>query len=390
MKELGIRNALILAPKAVLEQWAYELDKWWPGHLEVCIRPSSIPKNKIVITNYEQARSIQLLAQLKNQTWDVLVMDEMHKLKNRRSQVWKAVVEIPAYHKIGLSGTPVLRRIDDLWAQLFILDWRFSGLSYWNFIEYFCETQPSIFNKGLDILSLTKDGEKFGLLQWLLRQAVVSNPDMLLTKGKQVSIINLKMEGKQKQLYQDTKKLIYESLPEEMTIVNAMTHMLRLRQVTSCPKQFEPKCNNIKVEWLLEQIEDNPGQKFIVYSCFEKTVQEIKNALNSLCVTYTGKNSSEENKKNKELFIDSEVPVIAGTIGSMGTGVDGLQYASSTVVFFDRDWSPKINEQAEDRANRWGQKELVNVFYLEVVGTVDRHVARINLSKSEDIRRALS
>ena len=82
--------------------------------------------------------------------------------------------------------------------------------------------------------------------------------------------------------------------------------------------------------------------------------------------------------------------VIAGTIGAMGQGYDGLQQVSHTMVFIDRDWSPEILKQAEDRLHRMGQEHLVNIYYLECTGSFDQHVGRINRTKADDIRSALN
>lgn len=73
----------------------------------------------------------------------------------------------------------------------------------------------------------------------------------------------------------------------------------------------------------------------------------------------------------------------------MSQGYDGLQTVSHTMVFVDRDWSPEILKQAEDRLNRMGQTQLVNIYYLECTGSFDQHVNKVNLTKAGDIRRAL-
>ena len=88
------------------------------------------------------------------------------------------------------------------------------------------------------------------------------------------------------------------------------------------------------------------------------------------------------------MWKDSQV--LIGTIGAMGQGYDGLQEVSHTLIFVDRDWSPEILKQAEDRLNRMGQKKMVNIYYLECQGSFDQHVGRINFNKADDIRRALN
>ena len=115
----------------------------------------------------------------------------------------------------------------------------------------------------------------------------------------------------------------------------------------------------------------------------------MKQNLHTHTLFCDGKNTPEENGKSKEAFVKGRGRVLVGTIGAMGQGYDGLQEVSHTVVFIDRDWSPEICKQAEDRLHRMGQTKPVNVYYLECTGSFDQHVGRINLNKADDIREAL-
>jgi len=409
LRERGVRNALILAPKAVLLQWKNELEKWWEpyyqsqttfGRPKIQVLSSGDEykptRDSIVITNYDALLNTQRLIRLKMFSWDALVLDESHRIKNRKSKTWAAVTSISAKYKMALTGTPILRKIDDLWAQLYALDWRYSGNSYWNFLEFFCTVQDGHFG-GKEVGGLSKDPEKVRLLNWLIEQIAIRQPDLKLTPGKRSSVVDLKMSSSQKGAYKEARDLAFDTLPEELTITNAMSHLLRLRQLTSCPEQFYPNIDNVKFDWIQTILEDNPTLKIVLLSTWATPLKTLASKLNvfpfdegGFMQLYTGSMSIEEREASKQRFIeDPSVRILGGTIGALGTGVDGLQKATNTVVFLDRDWSPEINAQAEDRLNRFGQIDAVNVYYLECVGTMDLHVARINLTKAEDIRKAL-
>ena len=77
--------------------------------------------------------------------------------------------------------------------------------------------------------------------------------------------------------------------------------------------------------------------------------------------------------------------VLIGTIGALGTGTDGLQYVCSNVVFLDRDWTPGLNQQAEDRVNRSGAKGMTNVWILSMEKSIDSYVEGIQSKKAQDI-----
>ena len=107
-------------------------------------------------------------------------------------------------------------------------------------------------------------------------------------------------------------------------------------------------------------------------------------------VKITGQQSAEQNELSKRCFVERGAQVLAGTIGAMGQGYDGLQQVCRLMIFIDRDWSPEILNQAEDRLRRMGQDNPVTIYYLECTGSFDQHVGRINRNKAEDIREALA
>ena len=202
------------------------------------------------------------------------------------------------------------------------------------------------------------------------------------------------MTKEQRNLYKKEKALLLDELPENCTIANGAVLSIRLRQTTSWPGLFLEGVAGPKFEWILEMCLNNPTEKIVVFSVFEKTVRGLCNYLaeNKVnCVSITGQNSSADNEDNKGAFLTApEIQVLAGTIGAMGQGYDGLQNVSHTLVFIDREWSPEIMAQAEDRLHRMGQDNLVNVYYLECQGSFDQYVGRINQTKADDIRRALN
>lgn len=406
LRSIGVKNALIIVPKPVILQWEKELKKWWQDRPSTTTCPEVIVlyagdkvpsvqtcSESIIITNYESLQNKERLATFSNVNWDSMVLDESHRIKNRKAARWKAVTAVPAKRKIWLTGTPILRYIDDLWSQLWALDPKYVGNSYWNFVNLFCDVRDGHFGK--EITGLSKDPEKVCLLNWLVGLVTIRHNDLKLTPGKREHIISLKMDDKQRKYYKDARTLVFENFPENLTIANAMMHVLRLRQLTSCPEQFYPDSTNVKFDWIEDILTDNPDMKLVIFSEWSTPLTHLAKRLNvgknyNQMVLYHGKQTDEQNEEAKYSFIHNKATrVIGGTIGAMGTGVDALQQGGNTVIFLDRNWSPEINKQAMDRLDRIGQTKVVDVYFLEAKGSMDRHVARINLTKAEDIKTAL-
>lgn len=397
MRELQLETVLIVAPKSVLLQWKDQLEYWYPeckGKVDIFSNSKIGPaKGRIMITNYETFISETKLQQFKSFIWDLIICDEAHKIKNHKSKRTIAIKSIPATRHWALTGTPILRLVDDLFSILQFLNPMYVTQSYWNFVYYFCEVKEGFF--GQEIKGITPDLRKQKVLTELLAHVSITNADLKLTPGKNVEYVNLQMGKEQTKLYKDAKNLVLDELPENMTIPNGAVLVTRLMQITSCCQGMinkKPAIHGAKFDWILETIENNPTEQFVIFSKFADTCKKLERFLASSKITstlYIGELDAQQRFDSIRYFLTGQARCIIGTIGAMGEGVDGLQKSAHNVIFIDKDFSPAINKQAEDRLNRLGQKFNVNVYYLNCHKTYDQHVDKVNLKKSDDIRKAL-
>ena len=383
------KTALIVCPKIIRTQWKDQLERWGNLKAEIYDGQQNVAPG-VWIINYDKLRNEKTLMKFKGFQWEFLILDEAHKIKSRGAQQTQAVKNIPAAHRVALTGTPILRYVDDLWSILNFLDPQYACNSYHTFVDYFCEQQQTPW--GPKIVGMTKNPNKIALLNALLDFISVRNA-VKVGAGKTRETVRLPMAKKQRELYRKEKQLLLDELPENCTIANGAVLTIRLMQTTSWPGLFEPGEHGPKFEWVLEMCKNNPTEKIVVFSVFERTATALKLFLEDNGIhasTITGKQKAETNEKSRSTFIEGDSQVLIGTIGAMGQGYDGLQEVSHTLIFVDRDWSPEILKQAEDRLNRMGQKKMVNIYYLECQGSFDQHVGRINFNKADDIRRALN
>lgn len=390
LKNRGIKCALILCPKIVRYQWQSQLQEWAGIDSEVFTDQLVLDDSTVWITNYETLLNEKRRYRFKRFQWPYLIVDEAHKIKNRNSQTSAAVKDIPAAHRMALTGTPILRYADDLYGILNFLSEQYSGISYWNFTNYFCNVEHTEW--GNKITGVTEDPSRLAILNQLMSYVSVRN-DVKVTKGKIRETVKLPMSDKQKVLYNNEVNLIIDELPDNCTINNGAVLAMRLMQTTSWPGLFIEGEAGPKFEWILEMCQNNPKDKIVVFSNFENTVRALTDYLNKnkvKAVQITGKRSEEENEDAKKKFLSiDKVQVLSGTIKSLGKAYDGLQTVSRLMVFVDRDWSPGNMNQAEDRLNRMGQTGTVGVYYLECAHSFDQHVGKVNLTKSRDIKLAL-
>lgn len=383
------QSVLIVTPKIIRTQWADQISTWW-GKQAIVYEKGDLVEENLYIVNYEKLRNEKTLLKFRKFVWDFLVLDEAHKIKNRTSKQTEAVKLIPSKRRVALTGTPITRYVDDLWSILNFLGPEYSGSSYWNFVDYFCQIEESPWGK--KVVGTIQNIQRQQVLKSYLDRFMIRHDAIEVAHGKTSETIRLPMSKPQRELYRKEKQLLLDQLPENCTISNGAVLSIRLRQTTSWPGLFIEDEAGPKFEWLLNTCQDNPDEQLTVFTQFAKTADALSKYLfnNGIkTVSITGQNKPIDNEHSKERFVKGSAQVLIGTIGAMGQGYDGLQLVSRIGIFLERDWSPEINKQAEERLHRMGQDHPVHIIYLECQGSFDQHVGRINVNKSEGIRQAL-
>ena len=133
-------RVLIVCPGSLMENWKNELTRWgwWhvdkfhksPAERDAVQQAASSGRLEVVITTYNTYRIHK--SQLNIVQWDCVVADECHQLRERSSGTTKAMNEVNALCRIGLTGTAIQNKYEELWT---LLNWtnpgRFGPLSTW-------------------------------------------------------------------------------------------------------------------------------------------------------------------------------------------------------------------------------------------------------------------
>lgn len=370
-RQLNLKRILVICPKSVIEQWQDQFAEWWPDG-----------DYQLSVINYDKIRMPAVFKNY-NLAWDIIICDECHRLKNPKAATTIAVKKLSSTHRMGLTGTPILNRPNDLWSQLHWLSPTYSGPSYWEFAKFFCDWDMS--NYGYQFKGLTPSMSRKENLSKGLSMISVGGTRQAIGGGKQIIEVGLSLPKANRKLYNEIKDLAIEELRDkDIGITNAMDQLVKLQQVTSNPALLDSSLENPKFDWIKDTIKDSEDS-FVIFSKFARTVKALQEYIGNISICYTGDMTAIQRKKAKQAFIDKKKRILIATIGAMGMGVDGLQSICHNVIFIDRDWSPAINEQAEARLDRMGQSELVNVYKLYAKNTIDKYVENVLRSKLNDI-----
>ncbi|KZF24429.1 SNF2 family N-terminal domain-containing protein [Xylona heveae TC161] len=129
---------LIICPGTLIENWRAELERWGWWHVDIfhgdtkveALEAAKTGRTEIMITTYTTYRLNREAINLVD--WDCVIADECHVIKERSSEITKSMVEINALCRIGLSGTAIQNKYEELWT---LLNWtnpgHFGPISTW-------------------------------------------------------------------------------------------------------------------------------------------------------------------------------------------------------------------------------------------------------------------
>jgi SNF2 family DNA or RNA helicase len=384
---------LIVAPLVTLNNWEREIQKFLKkksrnGRILESESPSvtlirtgkskELPKTDIYIINYELL--LKRSDDLEQVGIHTIVCDEVHNLRSKTTQKYKAVKKLAAlpsvHYRIGLSGTPIYNRGSEIWPIIDILKPGLLG-SFKEFCEYFCyvnekgkaivlenkraslrnELQKHVMlrRKKSDVLKELKDKVRY-------KQVIASDTDYYL---EELDKIWKKLESEQKEAQTEFSKSAsyHRAIQSERQIAG----VAKLPHVINFVKD-------------IMEIEES-----VVVFCHHKVIHKLLHeSLQEFSpVSIIGGQSDTLRQDQIDKFQKGESKLMIAGIraGNVGINLTKAKY----VIFAELDWSPAIHRQAEDRLHRIGQKNTVFAYYLIGNGTLDDHVASILVDKSYEI-----
>lgn len=390
---------LVLAPKALLFSWKNEIEKFSDiSSCSVCIG-TSVQKKKAFaqnarwyITNHETLLQITNYPKLA-QEWDMIIVDEFHNYMNRKAKKTLVLKKLKTTYLLGLTGTPILTKPDQLWSQLNIIaPHKFK--SFWNWVDMYCAQKANPFSQYSKIITgvLNVDSYKEMLAPYFIRhtkeEVLEDLPDKIYRE------VPLQLNDKQKKLYKSMKKdMIVEEGEDFHKSGTVLEKLIRLRQICLDPRLL-PDLNitekGVKTEALLEMLTGSEEQ-FVVFTSFKSYANLIAQELKDLKISFellTGDTPTSERELQVERFRSGKSRIFIGTIKAGGVGLN-LQTASN-LIFMDKDYSPAINSQTEARIHRIGQKNAAVITTMYTMNTVDQLMEKMLRERGEMINSVIT
>lgn len=375
---------LVICPSALKINWKREFEMWtdkqamilddkvkstWHRYWEMQVAD-------IFIVNYESLRKFFVKKYPKkedlNNAGDIemdpriemfqsVIIDEIHKLKNSSSQRTKIALRITRRKNyiIGLTGTPVVNKPMDLFAQLCIISRikKFGGTE--GFKTRYCEGGSGASN--LKELNFLLNRNCFFRRE---KHEVLKD---LPAKVRQTVYCEINNRGEYEKVEKDFKNFLKENDFDDKEIRKKLKSEVIVK--ITLLLQLAAKGKIEAAQEYIDEILDS-GEKIVVF-CKHKIVVDELCKIYPQAVRVTG----SENDQQKQASVDSfqknpKTNIIIGSHKAAGVGL--TLTASSEVLFLELPWTFADLEQCEDRCHRMGQPNSVRCTSLLGENTLDK------------------
>ena len=402
-------KSIVVVPTSVIYNWMDEFEKFAPS-IRVGLVHGSKSKRDKVLRDFKRGLGIKIeeknlkeksyekydvllttYGTLKNDekayenlSFDYCIIDEAQNIKNPSAQATLSVKNIKSRCNIALTGTPIENNLMELWS---IFDFVMPGYLFTKerFRERFILDESN--------LSELKSLITPFILRRLKEEVLSELPEKLEKKYL------VEMKGKQKQLYSFYVNAIKNQLNENKSSeksgrdkINLFAYLTKLREICLDPSLVVPdyKGGSSKLTVVREIVKDasESGKKILLFSQFTSVLQKIEEDFKKEDISYLyldgGTSAKDRVERVKKFNDDSNIKVFLISLKAGGVGLNLT--SASVVIHFDPWWNPAVEDQATDRAHRFGQENKVEVIKLVAKDTIEEKIVLMQEDKRELIQ----
>lgn len=410
-----LQKILIVTPSSLTSNWNNEINRWLKSDRLFAYVVEGKAKIKdyssqfhvpFVIVSYEMLLSN--LEDFKEVKFDLLILDEGHRLKNKSSKLVQGLQDLQISKRILLTGTPIQNNLQEFYSIVDFVNPGILGIysefkkTYENPISasYCPSADESVLEEGRlkseELNQLTKN--------FILRRTQEINKEFLPKKHEFVVFVEasdlqqmvLKTTVELWAKYKDdllrdltplqvigilSKICNHPSLITKTTKENILTRNL----AKNLPKWDEMgPFDSGKLEFVYNFLHNvkSSNQKVVLVSNFTKTLDMLQGLCEHLEIAtlrLDGTVPSGDRNTIVKKFSSKEFPVFL--LSSKAGGVGLNLSAASNLILFDSDWNPAVDIQAMSRIWRDGQKGDVKLYRLITCGTIEEKIFQRQLKK---------
>jgi len=384
IEHLSCWPILVVCPLAAMSTWARQLGEMGRTFYLASEAPrvswETIEQNNFdaVVISYDRLHSFIELIERKN--FSAIVADELQRIRtagSRRSKALRTLAQsVPL--RIGLSGTPLQNRLEDLLAPgAFLVPGEFKPRAS---AKDLSDLYPG------DPVEAVADHVGSMMVRRRMEDTGVKLPN------KTVRRLYVDLTPEQRRALQDLEEEANKEKEDgQLDRMHAFAKLTRMRQIVSCPSMAGVAGPNPKVRTAVDLVEEfvTMNRKSVVFCANRRTWVELREALTEIGIRSTGiwgaSSIADRITAEKQFHSDPDTKVFVGTIQSCAESLT-LSPTGTVVIFCDYVYNPSDMDQAEARVYRMNQTNECDIVYLHAQasgGTLDDRMAAILEQKKQ-------
>jgi len=392
-----IRSALVLAPSSLVNQWQEELkekfDLTFISSNEPLFRedPGRFWEEPFIVASLNAARNQRHFGAVTSRSYDLVIVDEAHHLKNQSTQSWKLVNALQKTFILLLTATPVQNDLEELYNLVTILKPGHLKTRK-HFKEQFVArgnpTDPRNRERLRELLKevMIRNTRSIAQVSLPVRFAYTtrvspSEPEMRLYQGIS-ALVNDYATGTSSALTVMAFRKLLEAAGSSHYAAMRSLEKLGARELEGIAARTGELLDigrgigvGSKAEKVIHLLKSSPEQK-IVFVNYVATLEHLRETLARHRIphaVFSGGLSQTQKRAAIEEFRGG-CPILLAT----GVGGEGhnLQFCH-VIINYDLPWNPMEIEQRIGRIHRIGQKEEVRVYNFCAAGSVEDHILNI-------------
>ncbi len=403
MREGFINNVLVLCPATLRYQWKREIERFTDRSVIVV---DGTPERRQELAKTEAAFKIQSYNAFNEDakrhhslSCDMLIFDEVQRLKNWNTQMAKAVRKISSRYTLILSGTPLENRLEELYSIVELVD-QFILAPYYLFRDKYILTDADGRTIGYHALDEVRQRLKGIMLRRRKADVAMQLPPRI-DKNLFVPMTRQQSEAHQELRISAARLVSKWHRQHFLSEIDRRTLLLTLQQMRmACDSLFlldEHSRFDTKVEETMnilnecgvtingEGTSSSPltatedatsmetgNTKVVIFSQWERMTRLVAQELEQSGVDFVylhGNVPARHRQERVDAFqSDPQIRVFLSTdAGAVGLNLQ----AANVIINLDLPWNPAIIEQRIGRLHRIGQQRGVEVINLIAAGTIE-------------------
>lgn len=380
-----VQKVLILTPASLLWQWYHELYEKFGIVAGIQRTKWDWESAQILIASLDTAKKEPHSSIIRKRNYDMLIIDEAHKLKNNNTLSYKFVNSLQKKYCLMLTATPIQNNLKELYNLIgLIKPGQLGGFSTFKSRFMKDKRTPKNPNELKELLSqvMIRNRREEGTVRFTKR--IVHPVVVSLTPKEQdiyEQVTNFIKESSQRSgvtnilpLITLQREVCSSFLATALTLEKMMANMnekdlsvaAKILQELAETKQ-NSKCDAL--EKLIKDLDD----KVIIFTEYKASQKYIRYRLEKLGFsTLAFDGSLSRGKKNWIRYMFQKEGQILVSTESGGEGLN-FQFCNQ-VINFDLPWNPMRLEQRIGRVHRLGQTRDVHIYNLVTKDTIEEHI----------------